>query len=350
MNGLEPMRLTSLPVDPTGLSAFIVQRNEATRLPYLLDWYRARGVTRFYVVDNASTDNSAALLLAQPDVVPFLAQGSFAAARAGLAWIEALMDRFGDGRWCVHVDADELLVWPGSQEGGLPALVARLEAEGAEALRAMLLDMYPDRPLTEAACVPGRPFLELAPCFDAGPYWREPTPGQFPEYTIRGGMRVRVFYPELLRDGAGRRLRNIARNQMWKLPALRGSRLERALRDPVPPDLTKIPLKRWKAGMRHHGGPHRMDPLPLSRSSAALLHFKFFADSAARVKAAAAAGQYYQRGVEVQRYAEWLARNPLPDFRGPTTARYAGPADLERRGLMGLDGRCVPASGDRLCA
>jgi hypothetical protein len=345
MNGLEPMRATPLPEDPAGLPAFIVQQNEGSRLPHLFDWYRARGVTRFYVVDNLSTDGSADLLLAQPDVEPFLARGSYGKARAGLDWAEALMDRYADRRWCVHVDADELLVWPGAQDGGLPALIARLEVEGAEAQRAMMLDMYPDGPLVDAAYSPGQPFLDVAPCFDAAPYWREPTPGQFPDYTIRGGVRARLFYPELLARGPGRRLRGILRNQMWKLPALRGTRMERALRDPVAPDLTKIPLKRWRAGMKHRGGPHRMDPLRLSRSSAILLHFKFFADSAVRVNAQIAAGQHYQGGAEYRRYARLLSRDPRLSFAGPGTVRYAGPQDLERRGLIGMAGDTLSVAG-----
>ncbi len=345
MKGLERMRPTPLPDDPGGLHAFIVQRDEGSRLPHLFDWYRARGVTRFYVVDNLSADGSADLLLAQPDVEPFRARGSYAQARAGLDWAEALMDRFADGRWCVHVDADELLVWPGPQEGGLPALIARLEAEGAEAQRAMMLDMYPDGPLIDAVYTPGQPFLDVAQCFDAAPYWREPTPGQFPDYTLRGGVRARLFYPELLKRGPGRRLRSMLRNQMWKLPSLRGTRMERALRDPVAPDLTKFPLKRWRGGMRHHGGPHRMDRLRLSRSTAILLHFKFFADSAARVTASLATGQHYQGGAEYQRYAALLSHDPRLSFAGPDTVRYAGPADLERRGLMSLSDEGTAADG-----
>lgn len=334
MNGLERLRSTPIPDDGNELRAFIVQRNESARLPHLLDWYRERGVRRFFVVDNASTDHSRDLLLAQPDVEPFLAAGSYAAARMGLDWASVLMDRYADQRWCVNVDADELMVWPGEQAGGLPALAARLDAEGARAIRATMLDMYPPGPLADAQYTPGQPFLDVAPCFDAEPYWEEPTPGQCPDHTVRGGMRVRLFYPELLRHGVGRKLRNLLRNQLWKLPPLRDTRIEIALRDPVAPDLTKLPLLRWHAGLRHRGGPHRIDPVALSGTSAVLLHFKFFADSADRMLAEIARGEHYQGGVEYRRYAALLEKNPRARFTGPATVRYAGPDDLVRRGFM----------------
>jgi len=338
MTGLERLRTGPVPDSGDGLRAFIVQRNESARLPHLFDWYRARGVRQFFVVDNASTDGSRDLLLAQPDVEPFLAAGSYAAARMGLDWASALMDRYADGRWCLNVDADELMVWPGEQTGGLPALAARLEAEGARAIRATMLDMYPPGPLTEARYTPGQAFLDIAPCFDADPYWVEPTPGQCPDHTVRGGMRVRLFYPELLRNGPARRMRNVVRNQIWKVPALRGTRAEVALRDPVAPDLTKLPLLHWRAGMRHQGGPHRIDPVRLSAMTAVLLHFKFFADSAERVLAEVARGEHYQGGIEYRRYAGLLAADPHLSLVGPSTVRYAGPDDLVRRGLMQAGG------------
>ena len=190
--------LNALPPDPTRqceLRAFMKLRDESTRLPHILDYYRRLGVDRFVVADNESTDGTRELLLGQPDVHVFSAEGSFRAASGGQAWLDELLDCYGSGHWCLTVDADELLCYAGCERRSLPALCAALEREGAEALSCVLLDMYgSDLPGTPGY-VAGEPFLSACPWFDAGPYRRTgPTP-DCPPYEVYGGVRQRVFYP-----------------------------------------------------------------------------------------------------------------------------------------------------------
>ena len=75
------------------MRAFLVVRDEVNRLPHLLAHHRRLGITRFFVVDNGSTDGSREFAQAQPDVHLFTTTTSYQAANLGIDWIVALLDR-----------------------------------------------------------------------------------------------------------------------------------------------------------------------------------------------------------------------------------------------------------------
>ena len=122
---------------------FAAFRNELPRLQRFLDHYRRLGVAQFVIVDNASTDDSVPFLLNHRDVILYQTDDRYAPAGMGMRWINELIDRHGRGNWCLHVDADEALVFPGDESLRLPALTAYLGARGYEAMLTPLLDMYP---------------------------------------------------------------------------------------------------------------------------------------------------------------------------------------------------------------
>src|ERR1044071_2492359 len=101
------------------IRAFAKCRNERLRLPAFLNHYRALGVDRFFVVDHDSSDGTTDYLAAQPDVDLFRTHGRFREAAGGTDWLNALLMEFGVGRWCVTVDVDEWLMFPGSEQMSL---------------------------------------------------------------------------------------------------------------------------------------------------------------------------------------------------------------------------------------
>jgi hypothetical protein len=282
---------------PSDVVLFACLRNEALRLPHFLAHYRGLGVRHFLLIDNASTDGTADLALAAPDVSLWSASGSYRASRYGMDWVTALMLRHGSGRWCVVADADELLVYPGCDSVGLDALAARLDTKGQWALPALTLDLYPRGPLSSARVAPGDDPVTAAPWFDAGPYRMR---RQWPKGNawVQGGPRARVFYA--------------------------GSP-DRA------PTLNKFPFVRWHwqyawTTSTHAALPPRLNdvwPDPGARRiTGVLLHTKFLADAPARAACEQARGQHFAKPPLHGSYYAGMTADP--DLWTPDSVRYTG--------------------------
>ena len=124
-------------------------RNERLRLPAFFQHYRAMGVDRFYIVDNESSDGTTEYLASQPDVHLFRTTDRYGESGSGTAWMNALLAEFGVGCWCVTVDIDELLIFPGSEQTPLRRLTAHLDGRGHDAFVCLMLDLYPAGPIVE---------------------------------------------------------------------------------------------------------------------------------------------------------------------------------------------------------
>ena len=172
---------------------FATIRNEAARLPFFLRHYRALGVNHFLFVDNASDDGSPEALAAEPDVSLWTTRASYRGSRFGMDWLNGLLARHGSGHWCLTVDADELLLIPHGDRATLRELTAALDARGLPMMAAMMLDLYPEGPLSTAHAAPGEDPTRAPPLFDAEGYDWEYQP-KFGNISIRGGVRQRVFF------------------------------------------------------------------------------------------------------------------------------------------------------------
>ena len=292
-------------IRPGDVLGFVTVRNEALRLPYFLAHHRRLGVRQFLIVDNDSDDGSRDWLAAQPDVSLWRTGASYRQSRFGMDWMNRLLAKHGDGHWCLVLDADELLVYPDWESRGLADLTGWLDARGAEALAAMMLDLYPKGPLSQASHVPGQDPVEALPYFDAGPYDRVPL-DRFAGTSIRGGVRRRVFFAD---------------------------------RPDHAPHLHKVPLVKWSwrfafVSSTHIALPRRLNGgfAALALPTGVLLHTKFLShvlDKSAEEK------RRREHFTHVERYDEYydgiLAD---PDFWTPQSVRLTGAAQLEALGLM----------------
>lgn len=58
-----------------------------------------------------------------------------------------LIERYGDGRWCLLVDADEFFDYPASRELPFAAFLEYLDTRGFTAVVALVLDLFADGPV-----------------------------------------------------------------------------------------------------------------------------------------------------------------------------------------------------------
>jgi len=298
-------------IAPGDILGFICLRNEAARLPFFLDHCRRLGVAHVLAVDNGSTDGSLDLLRDAADVSVWSTDHSYRRSRFGLDWITWLQMRHGSGHWCLTLDADELLVYPYWQTRPLPALCAELERRGRASMGALMLDMYPQGRLADAACPPGTDPTEALGWFDAGNYMIRRQPKQDALW-IQGGPRARAFFADDPRRA---------------------------------PTMGKVPLIRWHWRYAYLNSTHAALPQRLNRVysgeggaelSGVLLHTKFLDQIVEKSAEERQRGEHFANSVLYDRYYQALTENPT--LWTPRSTRYRGWRHLEALGLMSRGG------------
>ncbi len=332
-DGLTPR---GVPPDPRKgeVLAVMVVRNEALRLPAALAHARRLGIHRVVVIDNGSSDGTAVTARAAGANL-IHAPGSYAGSGFGIAWTNAVLDRWGRGHWSLVVDADELLAFPGSDRTGLPELCAHLDAIGSEALPALMLDCFPAGPLSRCNYHPGEDLSAAAPFFEV-PRLREECVPEFPYRLAYGGLRERLFFPEADPGRPGRWLSQRLYNLAYRVPPLRRQAWFRRLAPTRSPTLTKVPLLRWREGAMLLASTHRVAPMRLGpdQPSGVLLHYKFLQDFHARAVDAVARSAHYDGSREYRRYLARVEAEPDFSLVGPRALAYRGPEQLVELGLM----------------
>jgi hypothetical protein len=314
--------------------ALIVARDEALRLPDALAAARRLGVDRVIVVDNGSADATRTIAEAAGAHV-IAAEGDYAAARFGVAWTNAVLDAYARGHWVLVLDADEQLVFPGSDRAGLKALTAHLDALGSEALPTVLLDMFPPGPLAQCGYRAGTRLAAAATLFEPPRLRREPIEA-FPHALDYGGIRERLFFPEADPARPGRWLWQRLYNLGLRLPGLAGAEFYARLAPPRSPTVTKVPLLRWREGAALLASTHTLAPMALAaeQPSGVLLHFKFLQDFHDRALDAVTRGAHWDGSREYRRYLARIVAEPGFTMSGPRARSYAGPGQLVALGLM----------------
>ncbi|HXQ09492.1 MAG TPA: hypothetical protein VN805_00675 [Caulobacteraceae bacterium] len=187
----------------------------------------------------------------------------------------------------------------------LPGFCRFLDGEGAHAVFCLMVDMYSDRPLAQTVLAPGGSLLETCPFFDREPYrlFRHEV---FPHAMAFGGPRARLFNERL----SGERR---------------------------PPQISKVPLVRWRADTRYLASTHHMTPTPLAQITGALLHFKFLSDFAVRAEVEATRGEHFADAREYRDYRD-LVRGGLNSLMADVSVRFEDSAQLVATRIMQTSG------------
>lgn len=299
-------RQDARPVDPSPdeVLGCAVVRNERARLPYWLTYHRQRGIRRFLVVDNGSSDDTLPYLLGQPDVHVWRSLQSYHAANYGTAWLEVLLRQYGVGRWCLIADADELFCYPDADDTSLPELCRRLDRKGKRACTAILLDLYAATPIRDTHYAPGADFRAVCRYFD-----RRFSHRRVQRHTLEGpqtidvgGVRERVF------GGSGDYY------------------------------LSKVPLLRYDADCVL--SPHwtNLAAAVVAVERGCLLHFKYFASFPTSVSTEVERKEHYGHLFQYEAYADAVARNAtLTLFDPEHSVEFLGTRQLLELGILRRD-------------
>lgn len=286
-------------------------RNEMVRLPWFLNHHRRLGVSHFLIVDNASDDGTREYLAAQADVSVWTTGAGYKASRFGVDWLTWLQMRHAHGHWCLTVDADELFIYSHWETRDLRALTGWLDQSGAEAFPAMMLDMYPNGPLSTQAYHPGDDPIRGLCWFDSGNYSIRVQP-RMGNLWIQGGVRSRALLADPRRG----------------------------------PTLNKVPLVKWNRRFAYVNSTHALLPPHLNRShdtrgeapSGILLHTKFLNTAPARSAEEKQRREHFFDSTLYEPYYDALIADP--QLWCETSTRYTGWRHLEALGLMSRGG-CI---------
>jgi hypothetical protein len=226
--------------------------------------------------------------------------------------VDLLLRRYGDGCWCLVLDTDEMIVYPDFEIVSLRELCNFLDRESFDALDCVLLDMYPDRPLTEIKYTQGTDPLQIASWFDKASYielgagpsdWHDSNILHQGPLRVYGGVRERVF--------------------------------------DVQACLSKVPLVKFRNSIALSLGAHLIQGARVADLRGALLHFKFLDDFAAKVQREIAREQYWNGAQEYKGYGAVLSRDPNLNFMSPMSEKFVSSSQLVTLGVMKTSARFV---------
>jgi hypothetical protein len=277
---------------PDAVLLFVTLFNAMDYLAWFLAHYRALGVDHFFIIDNGSSDGSWQRLCQEPDVSVFSNPESFAGSAFGVLWVNHLMQRYGVGHWCFHVDIDEAFVFPGyGANRTLRELLSYCDEHEYCSVPAIELDMYPERLNATTAADPFG-----SSCYFDVDYVA--IQSELPPYVmIQGGIRERLTGLAL--------------------------------------SMQKSPLIRMAADVRYVECNHCTTHLPVSDVSGALLHYKFVGDIKRKIDGAVARAEHFASAITYQRLDSAFGRIDWNDsLLSPHSRRYDAPATLASHGLI----------------
>ncbi len=303
---LKPVHDRTHLIKPGAKLLMTMGRDENTRIPYFLEYYRKLGIDHFLFVDNQSEPAMADIMANEPDVSLWHSDEAYADTRYGVDWMNALLSKHAVGHWVLTVDLDEFFVYPFMASRSYGELLSFLDDSEKPSLFTLLVDMYPEGPIADAHVPVGESPLAHAAYFDRAGYYA--TKGGHGDTWVRGGPRLRAF---------------------------NSSDFSAA------PSINKTPLIKWQSGYAYYLSTHVAYPALLNHAhrkyhepTGALLHFKFVSSFREKIDHAIRMKNHYSDSGEYQKYLDHLQHSEDYSLHGALSAKYEGVESMIETNIM----------------
>ncbi len=303
---LQPIYDRTHRIKPGAKLLMTMGRDENSRIPYFLEYYRKLGIDHFLIVDNQSDPPMADILANENDVSLWHTDEAYADTRFGVDWMNALLSAYAVGHWTLTVDLDEFFVYPFMESRSYRELLSFLTDSERHSFYTLLVDMYPEGPIVNAHVPAGEAPLKYAPFFDECGYYSIKSSHE--DTFVRGGPRLRAFNAG---DFTGA------------------------------PALNKTPLIKWQSRFAYYLSTHVAYPTMLNAAhkkihepTGALLHFKFVSSFREKIDQAIRLRNHYSDSAEYQKYLDHLKHSEEYSLKTAISAKYESTQSLIRAGIM----------------
>jgi hypothetical protein len=305
---LEILRIDEEAIRDATIVAIIVGKNEQELLPNLLRHHRNLGVEHFLFVDNVSSDSSIDYMLGQRDVSVFIATQDYKISRFGVNWQETLCSHYCLGKWTLIIDSDELFMFDGFENHSIQELVAKADAEGANAVLSPMIDFYPLGTLEKADVTTDKSFYKVCEYFDSLATMNvlsNQIYGPFSNSKVySAGLRERIF----------------GRYNPYPQPNYLNQ---------------KYNLIKYLPSMRLIEGLHFMHGHRTFEAQCGIMHFKYHSGFHAKVMREVESGQHWNGAKEYRRYLDLFEKNPKVElFDKKVSTKYEDSRDLVKAGYV----------------
>ena len=279
--------LKEIELNDSDLVLICVEKNDIVKIKEFIKHYRSIGVNKFIFLDNNSNDGTKEYLLNQDDVILLETKEKYSSPRR-VAWINRIIAHYGDNRWYIVVDSDELLVYSDYENKSINEVIDYCINKKYVRARALLVDMYAKKEYY----VNGNKeeFMKNCVFFDTDSYYSEKN---IKFMYILGGPRSRVLKTNAC--------------------------------------LTKYTLFYFRKKDVFINS-HLMFPYKdnLNKECVLILkHYKFLPNEIKKYIENAKNENYYNKSEEYKKYLEYMSHNEL-DFMYSGSEKYINSKSLER--------------------
>ncbi|MCW5982386.1 MAG: glycosyltransferase family 2 protein [Bryobacteraceae bacterium] len=287
---------------PDRLVVVCLVRDGADHVETFVDHHLRLGASHIVLFDNGSSDGTVERAKRLSRVTTLRCELPYKSH--SYAYKRLLVERWGDGCWCLLADIDERFEYPGADRLPLEGFLRYMNERRYTAVLAQMLDLFPDGPPSTwpgggADLIESSVWYDLSKAYKSRP-WRPMRANRFadPEMVLyRGGIRRMAF-------GASPVLSKFAM-------------LCRAVADaPV------LESAHFCRGAR------------VADVSGVLLHYKYERAFRERCVEAVMRGNFYSKSGAYKVYLDALDRNPELRLKGPTARRLGHVNELVDAGFL----------------